>query len=55
MFLVRHGDTEWATIGRHTGRSEVSLTVTGEQKMRAIADAMVGDDRFIAPRKLAQM
>jgi len=34
---VRHADTEWSGTGRHTSRTEVSLTEAGREAARAIA------------------
>ena len=32
IYLVRHGDTEWAISGQHTGRTDLSLTEHGEEQ-----------------------
>ena len=40
--LVRHGETEWSQSGRHTGRTEVSLTARGEDGARALAPHIEG-------------
>ncbi|MEF9907785.1 histidine phosphatase family protein [Streptomyces sp. P9-A2] len=42
LLLARHGETEWSRSGRHTGRSDLSLTRDGEAQARALAPLLEG-------------
>ena len=56
IYLVRHGETEWALAGRHTGLTDIPLTARGEgdairlgERLRGIACAQV----FTSPLRRA--
>ena len=42
VVLVRHGETLWSATGRHTGRTNVPLTESGEAQAHELRERLVG-------------
>jgi broad specificity phosphatase PhoE len=42
LWIVRHGETTWAKLGRHTSHTDVPLTRRGRAEARALGDNLAG-------------
>jgi broad specificity phosphatase PhoE len=42
IVVVRHGETEWSAAGKHTSRTDLSLTEEGRRRAALLADALAG-------------
>jgi len=40
IYLIRHGETQWSVSGQHTGRTELPLTLRGQQMARDLAPVL---------------
>jgi probable phosphoglycerate mutase len=57
LHLIRHGETEWSLSGRHTSRTDLSLTPRGEEAAHQLAERFHGtkfDRVFTSPRLRAR-
>ena len=42
LYFVRHGETQWSLSGQHTGRTDIALTVHGEDQARSLGAHLRG-------------
>lgn len=55
IFLIRHGDTDWITGGKHASRTEVPLSKQGEVETELIRERLMGEKELIDPMNVAKM
>jgi probable phosphoglycerate mutase len=56
IVLIRHGETEWSGVRRHTGRTDLPLLPSGEAEARALRPAVADLDLagvFVSPLQRA--
>ncbi|MET7637752.1 histidine phosphatase family protein [Streptomyces sp. NPDC005438] len=49
VLLVRHGETAWSRLGRHTGRTDVELTEEGRRMARVLGARLAGEPWELLP------
>jgi len=57
IWLVRHGETAWSRLGKHTGRTDIPLTEEGTLQARAVGAYLAGrrfDQVLVSPLRRAR-
>jgi len=57
LWLIRHGETEWSLSGKHTSRTDISLTEHGRRRAEELRDYLKGkkfEAVFVSPMQRAR-
>jgi len=57
LWLIRHGETEWSLSGKHTSRTDISLTEHGRKRAEELRDYLKGEKFsavFVSPMQRAR-
>ncbi len=57
LYLFRHGQTDWAVTGQHTGRTDIPLNEHGRvqsQRLKTIVEGLVFTKTFVSPLSRAR-
>ncbi|KAF2752493.1 putative phosphoglycerate mutase [Pseudovirgaria hyperparasitica] len=55
VFLFRHGETEWAKLGRFTSTTDIALNPTGSAQVSGMAMMLVGPGKLLDPCRLERI
>ncbi|MCJ1379041.1 hypothetical protein MMC17_002140 [Xylographa soralifera] len=55
VFILRHGETEWAKSGRFTSFTEIELTQAGVAQVSSAATTLVGAGKLLDPCHLVHV
>ena len=56
LYLCRHGETEWTLAGKHTGKTDISLTKRGKEEAKLLQKRLAKvpfSAAFTSPKKRA--
>jgi len=57
LWVIRHGETEWSLSGKHTSRTDISLTEHGRRRAEELRDYLKGkkfEAVFVSPMQRAR-